>query len=71
MNTRKVTIAIPVDLVNLIDEVSKKRGISRSQYISSVLREKMRDEKGKQLKEAYDRVFSDESVRKEQLETAL
>ena len=71
MNTQKVAITIPADLVNMIDQVSKKRGISRSRYISIVLREKMRDERDKQLKEAYDRVFSDESVRKEQLETAL
>jgi metal-responsive CopG/Arc/MetJ family transcriptional regulator len=71
MITKRVTIAIPADLLNMIDHFSKKRGISRSRYISIVLREKMRNEKEKQLKEAYDRVFSDESVRREQLDTDL
>jgi len=70
MNTQKVAITIPSDLVTLIDDISKKLGMSRSKYVSTVLREKILYEKEKQLKEAYDRIFSDELIRKEQLETA-
>jgi len=69
MNTQKVAISMPPELVATIDVLSRKRGISRSKYISSVLQEKIQQEKRQALKEAYDRVFSDESIRKEQVET--
>jgi len=70
MNTQKVAITIPSDLIILIDNISKKRGMSRSKFISTVLHEKILDERNRQIKEAYNRIFSDESICKEQLETA-
>ena len=69
MNTQKVAISMPPDLVATIDGISRKLGVSRSKYISSILREKIREERQRALKEAYDRVYSDESIREEQLET--
>jgi metal-responsive CopG/Arc/MetJ family transcriptional regulator len=71
MNTQKVAITIPADLVILIDDISKQKGLSRSKYISTVLREKVSSEKERQIKDSYDRVFSDESIKKEQLQTAI
>ena len=71
MNTQKVAITIPADLVSMIDDISRHLGVSRSKYISTVLREKVLDEKERQLKEAYDHVFSDETICKEQLDMAL
>jgi metal-responsive CopG/Arc/MetJ family transcriptional regulator len=71
MATQKIAITIPVDLVTMIDDISKKRGMSRSKYISTVLREKILGERERQLQDIYNKVFSDNSVRKEQLETAL
>lgn len=71
MNTQKVAITIPIDLVSTIDQISKQRGISRSKYISIVLREQMINEKERHLKEAFNSIFSDETIRKEQLETSL
>ncbi len=71
MNTQKVAITIPIDLVTTIDSICKSKKISRSKFISITLREKVIGEKEKQIKEAYNRVFSDESIRKEQAETAL
>ena len=70
MNTQKVAITVPKDLIVIVDEISKLKGISRSKFISRVLSEKIRDEKDQQLREAYNRVFSDNAIRKEQLETA-
>lgn len=69
MNTQKVAITVPKDLISVVDEISRLKGISRSNFISSVLREKVRDEKGRRLREAYDRVFSDDSIKKEQADT--
>ncbi len=70
MNTKKVAITVPKDLIGIIDEISRQKGISRSKFISEVLSEKIRDEKDRQLREAYDRVFSDDAIRKEQIDTA-
>jgi metal-responsive CopG/Arc/MetJ family transcriptional regulator len=68
MHTQKIAITIPTDLVAVIDEISRLKGVSRSGFISAVLREKIREEKEKQVKKEYDRVFSDETIQKEQLE---
>ncbi len=70
MNTRKIAISLPTDLVSMIDEIVAKEGGSRSGYISCVLREKIEEKRRRMLKEAYDSVFSDDDVRREQLETA-
>jgi metal-responsive CopG/Arc/MetJ family transcriptional regulator len=71
MNTQKVAITIPTDLVIIIDEISRQLGLSRSKYISTVLREKVLIEKEQHMKESFNRVFSDDSIRKEQLQTAV
>ena len=70
MNAQKIAITIPTDLVVWIDNVSKRSGISRSGFIAEVLLEKISEQKKQELKEAYDSVFSDESICKEQLRTA-
>ena len=71
MNTQKVAITIPIDLVLLIDDISKQLGLSRSKYISIVLQEKISNEKKQQIKDSYNRVFSDDTIKKEQLQTAI
>ena len=70
MNTQKVAITMPTDLLTTIDDIRKQKGISRSRYISNILREKVLDEKEKQIKASYNRVFSEELILREQLETA-
>ena len=71
MRTEKVAITIPSDLVALIDGIRSKRGVSRSKFITLLLRQKILDEQALEIREAYDRVFSDDSVVKEQLDTAV
>ena len=70
MNTQKVAITIPSDLVVMIDAISRQRKVSRSRFISTVLREKLIEERNRHLKDTYDSVFSDKAIIKEQLETA-
>jgi metal-responsive CopG/Arc/MetJ family transcriptional regulator len=70
MNTQKVAITVPIDLLAIIDDISKEKGMSRSRFISTILREKVVQEKEKQIKAAYNRVFSDELILNEQIETA-
>jgi metal-responsive CopG/Arc/MetJ family transcriptional regulator len=70
MPTEKVAITIPSDLVAIIDGIRSKRGVSRSKFITLLLRQKILDEQAREIREAYDRVFSDDSIVKEQLNTA-
>ena len=71
MNTQKIAISMQADLVAMTDNISKPKGMSRSRFISTVLHEKVLKEKERQIKEVYNRVFSDDSIKKEQLETSL
>jgi metal-responsive CopG/Arc/MetJ family transcriptional regulator len=68
MNTIKVAITVPENLVSAIDILSKQSKLSRSRFITNVLQEKVTREKEKILKEAYDHIFSDNEIQKEQLE---
>jgi metal-responsive CopG/Arc/MetJ family transcriptional regulator len=68
MNSQKIAITMPKDLVAVIDEISRLKGMSRNGFISAVLREKITAEKEKQVKNEYDRIFSDETIQEEQLE---
>jgi metal-responsive CopG/Arc/MetJ family transcriptional regulator len=70
MNTRKVAITVPTDLLTIIDDISKQKGMSRSRYISTILREKVLHDREKRINAAYNQVFSDELILKEQIETA-
>ena len=70
MGTRKVAITMPAELVALIDDISRQKGMSRSRLISTILEEIILSEKEKQIKKAYNQVFSDTLILKEQLETA-
>ncbi len=70
MNTKKVAITIPSDLLTLIDDIRRERGLSRSKFISLLLRQRILDERGRQIRQSYDRVFSDEAIVQEQLDTA-
>lgn len=70
MNAQKVAITMPENLVKQVDILSSNQGLSRSRYITLAIAEKIEKEKERFLKDSYDRVFSDEAVQREQLETA-
>ena len=71
MNTQKVAVTIPKHILILIDEISQAKGMSRSKMISTMLEQKLVDEKAAYLKRVYDTVFDDESIKVEQRSTAL
>ncbi|MEN8691736.1 MAG: hypothetical protein ABF303_15195 [Desulfobacterales bacterium] len=70
MHTEKVAITIPSDLISVIDDIRSTQGVSRSKFITLLLREKIMDEQAREIREAYDGVFSDESIVQEQLDAA-
>ena len=71
MTTVKIAISMPEELVKEVDAVRKVEDISRSGYITRLVRKAVRAERKEKLKAAYDRVFSDSKIVKEQKETAL
>jgi metal-responsive CopG/Arc/MetJ family transcriptional regulator len=71
MNTEKVAITVPKNILVMIDKIRLSKGISRSKLISSMLEQKLEDEKAAYLKRAYDSVFDDDSIKEEQRSTAL
>lgn len=70
MNTQKVAITVPKNILILVDKISQARGISRSKLITSMLEQKLADEKAVYLRNSYDNVFDDDSVKEEQRSTA-
>jgi len=70
MNTQKVAITVPKNILAIIDKISQSKGISRSKLISAMLEQKLADEKFAYLKNTYDAVFEDESIKTEQRATA-
>lgn len=70
MNTQKVAITVPKNILIMIDKISQQKGISRSKLISSMLEKKLEDEKFAYLKNTYDTVFNDDSIKEEQRSTA-
>jgi len=71
MNTQKIAITVPSDLLDIIDKETERCNMSRSKFISLLLREKLLEERNRQLKDQYDRVFSDSAICDEQLKTAM
>lgn len=45
MNTQKVAITVPKNILIMIDTISKSKGLSRSKYISTVLKKNILDKK--------------------------
>jgi hypothetical protein len=68
MKNQRIVIDLPQTLMTEIDEMSGEQGIPRSRLIAKMLSEKVRKKKHRRLKEAYDTVFDDEPVGREQLE---
>ena len=70
MNTKKIAITVPKDIVMEIDLLSSEIGVSRSKLITDILKEKISKTQNDKIKAAYDRIFSDENIAREQLATA-
>ena len=67
MNTKKIAITVPKDLIMTIDLLSLENGVSRSKFITDILKEKISKDENDRIKNAYDCVFSDETIAAEQL----
>ena len=57
IHTQKVAISMPEVLVKEIDALSKRRGLSRSRYITQAVSEKIEAEKKRFITKSYDKIF--------------
>ncbi len=51
MNTQKIAVTVPKQLLEMVDTLSKHRKISRSKFISEAVREKILKEQKRVIKE--------------------
>ena len=70
MNTKKVAITVPKNILVMIDKISLQKGLSRSKLISSMLERQLADEQFAYLKNSYDSVFTDDAITSEQYSTS-
>ncbi len=67
---KKMTIAVPEEIVRAIDRVARERNTTRSGLISDLLRRATRARSDAELRRIVDDLFADPRVAREQLDTA-
>ncbi len=70
MATRKLAISVPEDVVHDVDAAAKQRGMTRSGFITHILRRIARARSDAEISRRVNEVFADPEVAKEQAETA-
>jgi hypothetical protein len=70
MAVRKFAISIPEDVMQEIDDAANARGVTRSRFISEVLRRTAKALTDADVTRRLDRLFADPSVTAEQRRTA-
>ncbi|HEX4475853.1 MAG TPA: ribbon-helix-helix protein, CopG family [Polyangiaceae bacterium] len=70
MGVHKFAISIPVEVMEQIDEAAARRGVTRSRFISDVLRQAARARSDAEITRRLDEVFSDPEVTREQRRTS-
>jgi metal-responsive CopG/Arc/MetJ family transcriptional regulator len=70
MAYKKTAIAVPEDLLAEVDLAARKRGESRSRYITAVLRAAVRAKRDADITRRLNELFADESINDAQSKTA-
>jgi metal-responsive CopG/Arc/MetJ family transcriptional regulator len=70
MAVRKIAISVPEDVVDRVDDAARERGITRSRFISDVLRRVAAARSDAEISRRVDALFRDPKVVAEQAATA-
>ena len=62
MRHRKATIAVPAEILDVVDRAARARGESRSRFISRILRLAVRAIRDAEITRQLDALFADESL---------
>jgi metal-responsive CopG/Arc/MetJ family transcriptional regulator len=69
MSVRKFAISVPEEVMEQVDEAAARRGVTRSRFITDVLRRVARVRSDAEVTRRLDQVFGDATVAREQKET--
>ena len=70
MPTRKLAISVPEEVLDEVDGAAKQRGMTRSGFITYVLRRLARARTDAEISRRVNELFSDPEVAREQAATA-
>jgi hypothetical protein len=66
MAAHKFAISVPEEVMAQIDEAAQRRGVTRSRFITDVLRRAARARSDAEITRRLDEIFSDPEVAREQ-----
>jgi len=70
MASRKLAISVPEEVLDQVDGAARGRGMSRSGFITHVLRQVARARTDAEISRRVDELFSDPEIVREQAATA-
>jgi len=70
MNAKKFAISIPAEVMKQVDRAARARQVTRSRFISDVLRKVAAARSDAEVSRRVNAVFEDEDVAREQVETS-
>jgi hypothetical protein len=70
MAVKKIAISVPEDVVAAVDRAAEERGLTRSRFISDVLRQVAGVRTDAELSRKINEVFADPEIAREQRDTA-
>ena len=70
MPATKFAISVPIEVMQAVDRAAQERGITRSRFISEVLRRVARAKRDEEISRRIDQVLSDPELAREQRSTA-
>jgi metal-responsive CopG/Arc/MetJ family transcriptional regulator len=70
MAARKFAISVPEEVIHEVDQAAKRRGMTRSGFITDVLSQVARARTDAEIARRVNDLFSDREIAREQVETA-
>lgn len=70
MPSKKLAISVPVDVVEQVDRAARQRGVTRSRYITDVLRRVAAARRDAEITRRINELFDDPDLAAEQKKTA-
>jgi metal-responsive CopG/Arc/MetJ family transcriptional regulator len=70
MRAKKVAISVPQDVIDDVDRAAAARHVTRSRFITDILRRVSRARRDSEITRRLNELFADESIAREQVETA-
>lgn len=70
MAVKKLAISVPEDVIDEVDRAAAERGVTRSRFITDLLRVAARARSDAEITRRLNRIFSDPGIAAEQRRTA-